>query len=274
MRYTPCQIGGVCSEVVAMYVVLIAVPIIVGVCRTVQFGLIYPHVVGQIGMGVFHAFIDDGNDDRRAAAGQFPCLRNIDVGACGRRSREHFVAVVAVVPLARKSGIIEAAAGEIGAGRPRLVDSERHGIADRCLLQFRVELYAAHFSHSGQLPCGFLQIRALAESEYVPFMQPCGAGLLFAPGVVSEKAFQRNDLQTAQNVVYGGDSRTGRRSAGCGSGAFDGFDRTVVEIDQKCFGRRIGGGVDDLGRRSLRGSTPPRVIIRIRIGRTARQQQE
>ena len=107
MRYTPCQIGGVCSEVVAMYVVLIAVPIIVSVCRTVQFGLIYPHVVGQIGMGVFHAFIDDGNDDRRAAAGQFPCLRNIDVGACGRRSREHFVAGVAVGPLARKSGIIE-----------------------------------------------------------------------------------------------------------------------------------------------------------------------
>ena len=116
------------------------------------------------------------------------------------------------------------------------------------------------FSHSGQLPCGFLQIRALAESEYVPFMQPCGAGLLFAPGVVSEKAFQRNDLQTAQNVVYGGDSRTGRRSAGCGSGAFDGFDRTVVEIDQKRFGRRIGGGVDDLGRRSLRGSTPPALL--------------
>jgi len=91
-------------------------------------------------------------------------------------------------------------------------------------------------------------------------MQPCGAGLLFVPGVVSEKTFQRNDLQTAQNVVYGGDSRTCRRSAGCGSGAFDGFDRTVVEIDQKRFGRRIGGGVDDLGRRSLRGSTPPALL--------------
>ena len=212
-------------------------------------------------MGVFYAFIDDGDDYRRIAARKLPCFRSIDICSDCCRSSKFLVAVVAVVPLFRQSGIVEPAAGEIGAGRTRFVDSEGHGIADRCFLQLRIELYAAHFRHCGQLLCGFLQICVLVEGEEVPFVQTCGAGLLLASCVVGEEAFQRDDSQTTQDVVHGNKPRTGRAGAGLSHGAFNGFDRTVVEIDQKRSRRCIGRRIDDLGRLRLRRSTPPALSI-------------
>lgn len=95
----------VLDEVVAVDVALIAVAVVILV-RAVDFVLVDPHVVLQIGVLDHHALVEYGHDDRLVARREFPRLLALHVGVHDGFPAEH-VAAVHEVPLLRKQQVVE-----------------------------------------------------------------------------------------------------------------------------------------------------------------------
>ena len=94
----------VSDEIVSVDVVHVAVVVVIFSRQAVEFGLVYPHVGGQVFMGVIHTHVVDGHNDFGIAGFNGPGFEGIDIAAFGVLVS---IAEILVMPLRGKSGVVE-----------------------------------------------------------------------------------------------------------------------------------------------------------------------
>ena len=213
----------VLDEVVAVDVALIAVAVVILV-RAVDFVLVDPHVVLQVGVLDHHALVEDGHDDRLVARREFPRLLALHVGVHDGFPAEH-VAAVHEVPLLRKQQVVEGIGrGFARPGRALVLDGferlagEGHRLFPGVVgaVDGAVEADVLHFAQRreflGDLGGGEL----LAEADHVPQVQFRFAGALLVARVHGEDALDLITADDVQNLIDGENARTGRGAAAAG----------------------------------------------------------
>ena len=212
----------VLDEVVAVDVALIAVAVVVLV-RAVDFVLVDPHVVLQVGVLDHHALVEDGHDDRLVARREFPSLLALHVGVHDGFPAEH-VAAVHEVPLLREQHVVERIGrGFARPGRTLLDGFQRLAGEGRRLfagvvgaVDGAVDADVLHLAQRreslGDLGGGIL----LAEADHVPQVQFRFAGALLVARVHREDALDLVTADDVQNLIDGENARTGRGAAAAG----------------------------------------------------------
>ena len=74
------RVAGVVREIVAVYIVDVAILVIVDARRAVEFDIVDPQITLQVAMVVVHAGVDDGDNHFLTAAAGVPRLRRTDFG--------------------------------------------------------------------------------------------------------------------------------------------------------------------------------------------------
>ena len=192
--------------------------------RAVDFVLVDPHVVLQVGVLDHHALVEDGHDDRLVARREFPRLLALHVGVHDGFLAEH-VAAVHEVPLLRKQQVVEGIGrGFARPGRALVLDGferlagEGHRLFPGVVgaVDGAVEADVLHFAQRreflGDLGGGEL----LAEADHVPQVQFRFAGALLVARVHGEDALDLITADDVQNLIDGENARTGRGAAAAG----------------------------------------------------------
>ena len=249
------QFAGLFGEVVAVNVIHIAVAVVVDARRAVQFGLVDPHVGGQVFVVVLDALVHDGDDHVGIARRELPGSVYVGVGAQLARLRED-VSRVVVVPLhlLRAFALVERE-GDVahlvcdGAG-----DALRPG-GGRCRA-------AVVRSFGGQRVFDDFDVLARREQAghlarrdrrvvfgVIPEVQAFPAGAFFETPAVREEPFETYGVHRVEDAVDLVDAAAFRNALRAALFHDAGGLGLQFEDDLAADGRR--GGVDDDGTRGL-----------------------
>ncbi len=165
-RYRP----PILLEIVTVHVVDVSVTVVVHSGRTVQLGLVHPHVGRQVGMVVLHAHVQHGHDDLRPPGIEFlPRLEKVDVGSRLPRAPRGVVVVVPLFAYLRIVGRGRPVGKLVAHGRIKIL-RRQHGRVIRPL-QSVDRLHVRHPRHGGELAAGPRHGDIVADADIVPQVQ-------------------------------------------------------------------------------------------------------
>ena len=190
---TGLHIGRLLVEIIAVYIVPVpvAVAVVILTGRTVQFGLVHPHVALQVLVSGENSRIHDGDDYRRVAGTvHLPCLEQPDIGpldsdrfafGIGHRT------VVVVMPLHLQTGVIERHLAGTALPGGRFAHLRRQRIIGTVQCDYPINRLC--MPHAGQ--CSKLLLRTgyghlVAEPDIKPEMEPVFPVTFLEPGVGRE----------------------------------------------------------------------------------------
>ena len=244
--------GAVRNEIVPVIIIHVTVAVVIDARGSGHLPGVDPHVRSQVGVRIFHAFVDYGYDDLGISGREFPCLFHVDVRTFARGLCHGLVAFVDIVPLALQFRVVERPYDRTcvcrHGGRIR---TERGGLAVPHFFELRVELDVRHFGYGRQFLCGEIQVDFGVELQFVPLVQAGCARALLVACVYREQAVQGADVQLRKYFIHGDDTRAGsdRPCLGGGfGGLFEAADGCVVEINEQAARFGVDRGVDDLMR--------------------------
>lgn len=202
--------GAVRNEIVPVIIIHVTVAVVIDARGSGHLPGVDPHVRSQVGVRIFHAFVDYGYDDLGISGREFPCLFHVDVRTFARGLCHGLVAFVDIVPLALQFRVVERPYDRTCACRHGgRIRTERGGLAVPHFFELRVELDVRHFGYGRQFLCGEIQVDFGVELQFVPPVQAGCARALLVACVYREQAVQGADVQLRKYFIYGDDTRAG-----------------------------------------------------------------
>jgi len=154
-------------EVKAVNVVNIAVAVIVNAVSWDFLG-VYPHIVLEVGMAVFHAFIHYGHNNFGVSAGEAaPDVLDVDIGPFYDVVGISRTALVHIVPLVREHRVVELGRCCLG-GRDFVYGINFPFVG---LFGNAVVFHGGHFGKGSHLPEGFMNVLPFLKGYLIPAVQ-------------------------------------------------------------------------------------------------------
>ena len=246
----PRYLAAVCHEVVAVLVAGIAIAVSIH-RRALCLASVGPHVGGKVGMGVHHAVVEHGDDDRRVASARLPCLDDIDVAACLCSGVVIVKALEIVVSLAKVVVVPLMGKAWVGGERrgARCGYWLEHALADidaatvgSGAFESAVGLHFGHLAKLLETAHGLAEVGVGVKLDGVPEMKSRGACLCAA--IDGEDPFEAVAAEDVEHLVGRRDARTcGLARARQLQLAVEDLGHLVGELDEQLA--RCGVGRDD-----------------------------